>query len=93
VPTNRQWRRIDTARAEADLLHQAAARLRDDDWREPLAGLSDHETGEALAELLDVLADHVIDLDAAVRWQAGEGAKLITGQPMAAPSVRRTRRR
>jgi hypothetical protein len=67
--------------------------LRNDAWRESLAGLSDRETGEALADLLDVLADHVTDLDAAVRWQAGDGAKLVTGRPMAAPTVRRTRRR
>ena len=93
MPTSREWRPIDSARADADLLHDAATRLRDEDWRKPLAGLSDHETGEALAELLDVLADHVIALDAAVRWQAGEGAKLIMGRPMVAPSVRRTRRR
>jgi hypothetical protein len=93
VPTNRQWRRLDAARAEADLLHEAAARLRDDDWRESLAGLSDLQTGAALAELLDLLANHIDTLDAAVRWQASEGATLITGRPMAAPTVRRTRRR
>jgi hypothetical protein len=48
---------------------------------------------EALAALLEVLGDGVAGLDAGVRWQAVQSARVLLGEPMESPTIRRTRRR
>jgi len=93
VPTQREWRELDAARADAQLMEQAAARLRDDPKRRRVAGLWADRVGHALADLLDALADEVAVLDGAVRWQARESCRVVLGQSMARPGIRRTRRR
>jgi hypothetical protein len=92
VRTARQWRQYDRDRADAQLLHRAAAWLRDHPDRAGYAGVSDNGTAAALAALLDILAAGITHLDAGVRWQALEGARVVLGETMADPDRRRTRR-
>jgi hypothetical protein len=47
---------------------------------------------EALADLLDALGDGMAGLDSAVKWQAREWSRVLLGEPMASPTIRRTRR-
>jgi hypothetical protein len=93
MPTAREWARIDRDRAEADLYRRAAAWLRTDPRRHESAGLQDDATAQALAALLDMLAGDVAGLDRAVRWQARESCRVLLGETMASPMIRRTRRR
>jgi hypothetical protein len=93
MPTAREWARIDRDRAEADLYRRAAAFLRDDPARREWAGLQDDTTAQALAALLDMLAGDIAGLDRAVRWQARESCRVLLGETMASPVIRRTRRR
>ena len=93
MPTAREWARIDRNRGDADLYRRAAAFLRDDPARREWAGLQDDTTAEVLAVLLDVLAAGVAGLDEGVRWQARESCRVLLGEPMASPVIRRTRRR
>jgi hypothetical protein len=59
----------------------------------PLPGLQhDHQT-DGPAALLEVLGEHVAQLDRAVRWQAVQSCRVLLGESMEAPGCRRTRRR
>ena len=93
MPTAREWRRIDADRAAADLAHRAASWLRDDPARWQTAGLTDDVRAHALADLVDALADAVPGLNAGVRWQLLDSARVVLGETMASPTIRRTRRR
>lgn len=93
MPSEREWRRIDRDRADQHLLRRAAAWLLKDPGRAEYAGLQHDEDALALAELLDVLATAVPDLDSGVRRQAVESCRVLLGEPMATPAIRRTRRR
>jgi hypothetical protein len=70
MPTQREWRERDAARADQRLFGQAADWLRDDPKRRRVAGLWADRVGHALADLLDALGDDVAGLDTAVRWRA-----------------------
>jgi hypothetical protein len=78
---------------DRELVERAARWLRHDPARREHAGLQHDHHAHALADLLDVLAAGVPTLDRAVRWQAVESGKVLLGEPMASPSIRRTRRR
>ena len=93
MPSEREWRRIDRDRADAQVLRRAAAWLREEPGRAGHAGLQHDEDAHALAVLLDVLADAMAGLDSGVRWQVVESCRVLLGEPMAAPGIRRTRRR
>jgi hypothetical protein len=93
VPTAREWRQYDRDRADATVLHRAAAFLREDPGRGRYAGLSCDEDAAALAALLDVLAAGIAHLDPGVRWQAVESCRVLLGETMTDPHRRRTRRR
>ena len=93
VPSEREWRRIDRDRAAAQLLRRAAAWLCEGPGRAGHAGLQHDEDAHALAVLLDALADGMAGLDSDVRWQAVESCRVLLGEPMASPGIRRTRRR
>ena len=93
VPTTREWRQIDRDQADQDLVRRAAAWLREDLTRAQHAGLLHDEDAHALAALLDVVADDIAGLDKAVRWQTLESCRVLLGESMASPSIRRTRRR
>jgi HEAT repeat protein len=93
MPTEREWRRIERDRADQQILRRAAAWLRQDPGRAGYAGLSQDEDAFALAELLDVLATALPDVDSGVRRQAVESCRRLLGEPMASPEIRRTRRR
>jgi hypothetical protein len=95
MPSQREWRERDAAKADQELLDRAAAWLRDDSKRRRVAGLWADRVGHALADLLDALGDEVAALDAAVRWQARESCTVLLGETTASPTptTRRTRRR
>lgn len=93
MPSEREWRRIDAARASAELAHRAASWLRDDPRRPATAGLQHDHVAHALADLVDALADVVAGLDSAVRWQLEQSARVVLGETMESPTIRRTRRR
>jgi hypothetical protein len=92
MPTQREWRERDAAAVDADLIGRAATWLRTAEHR-VVAGLTDDRVAGALAELLDALGDGVAGLHAGVRWQAVQSCRVVVGEPMASPTVRRTRRR
>lgn len=93
MPTEREWRRIDADRATADRAHRAATWLRDDPHRRETAGLTDDHVAHALADLVDALAGTVAGLDSAVRWQLEQSTRIVLGETMESPAIRRTRRR
>jgi len=93
VPTVRQRRQYDRDRADAELIRRAATWLREDPKRAQHAGLSHDEDAHALAALLEIIATGIASLDSGVRRQAVESCRVLLGEPMAAPSIRRTRRR
>ena len=78
MPTEREWRRIERDRADQQILRRAAAWLRQDPARGEYAGLSEYEDAMALAELLDVLATALPDIDSGVRWQAVESCRFCS---------------
>ena len=78
APDTRDWRRHIRDRADADLLHRTAARLRDDPDRVPGAGLNRADAA-AIAALLDVLVTALPHLDPAVRWQAVTSCRVVLG--------------
>jgi hypothetical protein len=88
-----EWREFDRAGDDPDRLRRTAAWLRNDPARAEHAGMADDVTAAALADLLDVLPDNVADLVPGIGWQAGAGSRIVLGQTMAAPTVRRTRPR
>jgi hypothetical protein len=92
MPSQREWRERDAARADQQLFDRAAAWLRDPKRRR-VAGLWADRVGHAIADLLDALGDGAAGLDAAVRWQARESCRVLLGETMASPTTRRTRRR
>jgi hypothetical protein len=86
-------RRVAAARADRDVIERAAARLRSDAIRSGYAGLQHQHIAFALALVLDELARHVADLDRAVRWQAVQSCRVLLGEQLDAPAIRRTRHR
>jgi len=92
MPTEREWRRIDRDRADADLILRAAKWLREDPGRAVTAGLADDRDAEALAVLLEILAAELPHLDSGVRRQTIESCRVLLGEPMVSPKIRRTRR-
>ena len=86
-------RRRATLRADRDLLERAARWLRDDAIRSGYAGLSHQHVTFALALILDELGRHLHDLDAGVRWQAVQSSRVLLGEQLDSPTIRRTRRR
>jgi hypothetical protein len=93
VPTAREWRQYDRDRADAELIRRAVSWLREDPRRAQYAGLNREQDANALAALLEILATGVACLNSAVRWQTIESCQVLLGETMAAPSIRRTRRR
>ena len=93
MPTDQERRRIERDRADQHILRRAAAWLRHDPGRADLAGLSRYQDALALAELLDVLATALPDVDSRVHRQAVESSLLILDEPLASPAIRHTRRR
>jgi len=90
---DRNERRWAALRADRDLLERAARWLRDDAVRSGYAGLSHQHVAFALALILDELARHLPDLDQGVRWQAVQSSRVLLGEQLDSPAVRRTRRR
>jgi hypothetical protein len=74
-----QARWIEQARADRQLIERAAARLRADAIRAGYAGLPRKDLAFALALVLDELARHVRDLDAALRAQVVAVARTLAG--------------
>jgi hypothetical protein len=93
MPSQREWRERDAARADQQLFDRAADWLRDDPKRRRVAGPWADRVGHALADLVDALGDDVAGLDEAVGWQTRESCRVLLGEQMAAPTTRRTRRR
>ena len=86
----RRWAAL---RADRELLARAAAWLRDDAIRAGYAGLTHQHVAFALALVLDELGRHLADLDEGVRWQAVQSSRVLLGEQLDSPTVRRTRRR
>ena len=86
-------RRLAALRADRDLFERAARWLRDDAIRSGYAGLSHQHVTFALALILDELARHLPDLDEGVRWQAVQSCRVLLGEQIESPALRRTRRR
>ena len=93
MPSQREWRERDAARADQQMFDRAADWLRDDPKRRQVAPLWADRVGHALADLLDALGDDPAGLDAAVRWQPRESCRVLLGETMPSPPTRRTRRR
>ena len=90
---NQHERRGAALRADRSVIERAAARLRSDAIRSGYAGLQHQHVAFGLALILDELARHVADLDRAVRWQAVQSCRLLLGEQLDSPQIRRTRRR
>ena len=90
---DRTERRRAALRTDRALLERAARWLRDNAVRAGYAGLSHQHVAFALALILDELARHLADLDEGVRWQAVQSSRVLLGEQLDAPAVRRTRRR
>jgi len=86
-------RRRAALRAERELLERAASWLRSEAIRSGYAGLTHQHVSFALALILDELARHLSDLDEGVRWQAVQSSRVLLGEQLDSPAVRRTRRR
>ena len=90
---NQHEQRVATLRADRSVIERAAARLRSDAIRSGYAGLQHQHVAFGLALILDELARHVADLDRTVRWQAVQSCRLLLGEQLDSPQIRRTRRR
>jgi hypothetical protein len=90
---NQHEQRVAAQRADRDIIERAAARLRSDAIHSGYAGLQHKHIAFGLALILDELARHVADLDKAVRWQAVQSCRLLLGEQLDSPDIRRTRRR
>jgi hypothetical protein len=89
MPTQREWRERDAARADQQLLDRAVTFLREDPARRQWAALSHNHVAEALADLLlEALGDGMAGLDSGVRWQAVQPARVLLGEPMESPTIR-----
>ena len=86
----RRWAAL---RADRDLLERAATWLRTEAIHSGYAGLSHQHVTFALALILDELARHLPDLDEGVRWQAVQSSRVLLGEQLDSPTIRRTRRR
>ena len=86
-------RRRAELRAERELLGRAATWLRSEAIRSGYAGLTHQHVAFALALVLDELARHVGELDQAVRWQAVQSCRVLLGEQLDSPAIRRTRYR
>jgi hypothetical protein len=82
---NEHERRLAALRADRSVIERAAARLRADAIRSGYAGLQHQHIAFALALVLDELARHVADLDAAVHWQAVQSCRLLLGEQVDPP--------
>ncbi len=69
---------FDVDQADRALIERAARRLRDQAISDGYAGLSDRHRAFALALLLDELALHVRNLNAAVREQVLSSCRALT---------------
>jgi hypothetical protein len=92
MPSPRERRQL-ADRDDRELVERAARWLRHDPARHEHAGLEDDDPAGALADLLDALAAGVPALDRAVRWQARQSARVLLGETMESPGIRRTRYR
>ncbi len=90
---NQHERRVAARRADRDVIERAAARLRSDAIRSGYAGLQHQHIAFALALILDELARHVGELDQAVHWQAVQSCRLLLGEQLDSPAIRRSRYR
>jgi hypothetical protein len=86
----RRWAAL---RADRDLLARAAAWLRSEAIRAGYAGLTHQHVAFALALILDELVRHLPDLDEGVRRQAVQSSRILLGEQVDSPAIRRTRRR
>ena len=80
MPSERERRRSEGDRADQQILRRAAAWLRAGSGRAGYVGFSRYEDALALAELLDVLATALPDVDSGVRRQAVESCRLLLGE-------------
>jgi hypothetical protein len=92
MPSPRE-RQQSADRDDRELVDRAARWLRYDPARREHAGLQHDHHAHALADLLDALAAGVPTLDRAVRWQAVQSCRVLLGETMESPTIRRTRRR
>ena len=90
---NGNERRRAALRADREVLERAARWLRADAIRAGYAGLSHQHVAFALALILDELGRHLPDLDDGVRRQAVQSSRVLLGEQLDSPAVRRTRRR
>jgi hypothetical protein len=93
LPGERERRRIEAIRADQELLRRSAAWLRSAAIQCGYAGLQHQHVAFGHTLILDELAAHLPELPEGVRWQAVESCRVMLGEPMAAPTIRRTRRR
>ena len=92
MPSAREWRARDAAAADRDVLERAARWLRESPERRAHAGLQhDHQT-DGLAALVEVLGEHVAQLDPAGRSTV-QSCRVLLRESMESPAIRRTRRR
>lgn len=84
---------LDQLRVDRAVVEAAAVALDDPQTRATWAGLSDARTAHLLAELLQLLAEALPELDSAIRHVTVQAARDLTGDRMDQPTVRRTRRR
>lgn len=92
----RQRRAADQLATDRDTIRRAATTIRaapDRTGRDRLAGLDQPATTTLLAGLLDVLGARLDVVDPHVRAHVVRVARETVGDPMDAPTVRRTRRR
>lgn len=92
MPSEQERRRIERDRADQQTLRRAAARLRETPGSAEYAGLTRDDDALALAELLDVIATAVPDVDPGVRRQAVESCRVLLDEAVESSAVRRTRR-
>lgn len=85
--------RIERVRHDQAVVHEAAARVRAAPAEGVLAGLTEPETAQGLAELLDVLADELDTVPTPIRDHAVRVCRELTDDTMDDPTRRRTRRR
>ena len=93
MPSTREWRARDYLAADREVIERAAQWLRTDPGRHEHAGLQHDDQAHGLADLLEVLAAGVAELNRAVRWQTVQSCRVLLGESMESPGIRRTRRR
>lgn len=88
-----QRKRWSALQADRRLIDRAAAVLRREAIRDSYAGLRQRHVAFALASILDVLSRHLPDLDDRVRHQIVRSCRVLLGEHIDVPAMRRTRRR